>query len=103
MRRVVRCDGIVPQYDVGDREGTPDDIREMRAWLAEHSARPDLDVIAEGETPADDPGAATAAVATWAEAGCTWWLETRWALPHHASERTSEVRVRLESGPPRLL
>jgi alkanesulfonate monooxygenase SsuD/methylene tetrahydromethanopterin reductase-like flavin-dependent oxidoreductase (luciferase family) len=102
MRRVLRCDGIVPQYDVGDREGTPDDIRAMRGWLAEHGARPDLDVIAEGETPADDPHRSTDEVAPWAEAGCTWWLETRWQMPHHASERMAEVRTRLEGGPPRL-
>ena len=102
MRRVLRCDGIVPQYDVGEREGTPDDVSAMRAWLAEHGARPDLDVIAEGETPVDDPHRVSDGVAPWAEAGCTWWLETRWEMPHHAPERMAEVRARLEAGPPRL-
>jgi alkanesulfonate monooxygenase SsuD/methylene tetrahydromethanopterin reductase-like flavin-dependent oxidoreductase (luciferase family) len=102
MRRVLRCDGIVPQYDVGDREGTPDDVRAMRDWLAEHGARPDLDVIAEGETPAHDPHRATDEVAPWAEAGSTWWLETRWEMPHHTPARMAEVRARLEAGPPRL-
>ena len=37
MQRVVRCDGIVPQYPDG-REGSPGDVRELRAWLAEHGA-----------------------------------------------------------------
>jgi len=102
MQRVVRCDGVIPQFDVGDREGTPDDIRAMRSWLLDHGARPDLDVIAEGETPAGDPPGASGVVAPWADAGCTWWLETRWKLPHHSPERMAEVRERLAGGPPRL-
>jgi len=102
MRRVLRCDGIVPQYHLGDREGTPDDIRELRAWLTEHGARPDLDVIAEGETPADDPAAAAAVLRPWTDAGCTWWLETRWEMPHDAAERMQEVRRRLAAGPPAI-
>lgn len=99
MRRVLRCDGIVPQYDLDGREGRPDDVRDMRTWLAEHGARPDLDVIAEGETPGDD-AAAAAAVTPWAAAGCTWWLETRWEMPHDGPERMQEVRHRLAAGPP---
>jgi hypothetical protein len=100
VRRVLRCDGLGPQYDVGDREGAPDDIRALRAWLAEHGARPDLDIIAEGETPAEDPGAARAQVLPWLEAGCTWWLETRWEMPHHSADRMTQVRRRLMAGPP---
>ena len=59
-------------------------------------------MISEGETPTGDPGAAAAIVAPWAEAGCTWWLETRWEMPHHAPERIADVRERLAAGPPRL-
>jgi alkanesulfonate monooxygenase SsuD/methylene tetrahydromethanopterin reductase-like flavin-dependent oxidoreductase (luciferase family) len=100
MLRVLRCDGIIPQYALEGREGTADDIRELRGWLAERGARPGLDVISEGETPAGDKAAAAAAVAPWAEAGCTWWLETRWALPHYTEERMREVQERLTAGPP---
>lgn len=100
MRRVLRCDGIVPQYQVGEREGGPDDVRALRAWLAEHGARPDLDIISEGETPAVDPEAARAIVRPWAETGCTWWLETRWEMPHDSADRMREVRRRLAAGPP---
>jgi Luciferase-like monooxygenase len=112
MRRVLRCDGVVPQFegvegvegveDVEDEEhaGSPDQIREMRRWLFENGARPDIDVIAEGETSTDDPAAARSTVEPWAEAGCTWWLESRWEMPHHAPERFDEVRERLSAGPP---
>jgi hypothetical protein len=44
-----RCDGIIPGH-----AGTPDDIRAMRTWLTDRGAPADLDVLAEGETPADD-------------------------------------------------
>ena len=100
MRRVLRCEGVVPQYQSNDGEGTPDDARSMRTWLTEHGARPDLDVVAQGETPDDDPMAARDLVIPWSEAGCTWWLETRWEMPHHTADRTAHVRERLAAGPP---
>ena len=98
MRRVLRCDGVLPQYQ-GD--ATPDELRALRAWLAERGAAPGLDVVAEGETPAEDRAAAAAQVAPWAEAGATWWLETRWQMPHNSAERLQEVHDRLTAGPPR--
>jgi hypothetical protein len=100
MRRVLRCDGIVPQYDLGNRDATPDDVRSLRAWLIERGARPDLDITTEGETPAGDRATALARVAPWADAGCTWWMETRWAMPHHTEERMREIEQRLAAGPP---
>jgi hypothetical protein len=104
MRRVWRCDGLLPvcMNEQGFRATTPDDIRAMRDWLAAHGGtRPGFDIVMEGETPADNPAAAAASVLLWDEAGCTWWLETRWELPHDAAEKMSEVRARLAAGPPR--
>jgi alkanesulfonate monooxygenase SsuD/methylene tetrahydromethanopterin reductase-like flavin-dependent oxidoreductase (luciferase family) len=104
MRRVLRCDGLLPMCkdEHGSRPTTPDDIRAMRTWLGDHGgARPDFDIIMEGETPAADPAKAAADVAVWADAGCTWWLETRWAMPHDAADRLEQVRERLKAGPPR--
>jgi len=71
MRRVLRCDGIIPQYDLDGRAAGPGDARAAREWLTEHGARPGLDVVAEGGTPADDKAAASARVTPWAQAGCT--------------------------------
>lgn len=96
MRRVLRCEGVVPQYE-GD--ASPERAREVRAWLDSEGAVT-RDVIAEGETPADDAARAAALVAPWSDAGCTWWLETRWEMPHHSRERLAEVRERLRAGPP---
>lgn len=36
----------------------------------------------------------------WAEAGATWWLETRWTLPRDTEEGRRRRRERLEAGPP---
>ncbi len=99
MERVLRCDGVVPQIEVAGRGGTPDDIRDLRAWLSERG-RHDIDVVVDGETPTDDREAAAAHVLPWAEAGSTWWLETRWEMPHESDERMLEIRRRLMSGPP---
>jgi alkanesulfonate monooxygenase SsuD/methylene tetrahydromethanopterin reductase-like flavin-dependent oxidoreductase (luciferase family) len=96
MRRVLRCDGVIPGHT-----GGPADIRAMRTWLTDQGAPPDMDVLAEGETPGDDPAAAWAGVEPWAEAGCTWWMETRWELPHHSPERMRQIRARIAAGPPR--
>jgi alkanesulfonate monooxygenase SsuD/methylene tetrahydromethanopterin reductase-like flavin-dependent oxidoreductase (luciferase family) len=101
MRRAARCDGIVPEYHLDGREPTPDDVRDMRAWLAEHGAHSDIDVIAEGETPAEDPAAARALVEPRAEVGCTWWLETRWQMSAESEVRLDEIHARILAGPPR--
>jgi alkanesulfonate monooxygenase SsuD/methylene tetrahydromethanopterin reductase-like flavin-dependent oxidoreductase (luciferase family) len=95
MRRALRCDGVIPQYR-DEREPGAADARAVRAWLTEHGAADHFDVIADGETPADNPAGAAATVAAWAAAGCTWWLETRWG-----SRET--FRDRLTAGPPRPL
>jgi alkanesulfonate monooxygenase SsuD/methylene tetrahydromethanopterin reductase-like flavin-dependent oxidoreductase (luciferase family) len=100
MRRVIRCDGVVPQFQLLDREPGPEDVRELRTWLVSHGARPDIEIITDGETPAGDRATAAAHVAPWAEAGCTWWIETRWELPHDSPERMEQIRERLLAGPP---
>ena len=104
MRRVLRCDGLVPACmdEHGFRPTTPADIRAMGRWLGEHGGvRPGFDIVIEGQTPGDDPAEAAATVAPWAEAGCTWWIEARWEMPHDSDERMRQVRERLEAGPPR--
>ena len=103
MRRAARCDGVLPEYHdrrLEGREGTPDDVRALRDWLRDNGGRDDIDVVAEGETPADDRGAAAAQVASWAEAGCTWWMETRWGGTGSLDERLRAVDERIAAGPP---
>jgi alkanesulfonate monooxygenase SsuD/methylene tetrahydromethanopterin reductase-like flavin-dependent oxidoreductase (luciferase family) len=100
MRRVLRCDGVIPQYRLSGRAAEPADARAVRNWLTGEGATPDLDVVADGETPAEDPAAARAEVAGWDQAGCTWWLETRWGVQEDLSDRMRAMRERIEAGPP---
>jgi hypothetical protein len=80
MRRVVRYDGLLPAVigEDGNIHGprAPDEIREMKAFIDAH--RPQempFDIVAEGETPIDNPKEATAAIRSWEDAGATWWIE----------------------------
>ncbi|GLY94267.1 LLM class flavin-dependent oxidoreductase [Actinoplanes sp. NBRC 103695] len=95
MRRVLKCDGLIPGH-----EQTPETIRATRAWLTAQGAPADLDILAEGETPADDAEAARAVVRPLTEAGCTWWMETRWEMPHNSDERMTQIIERIAAGPP---
>lgn len=103
MRRVLRCDGLLPVSMGGDglRPTTPEDIVAMRSWLEDNGGtRPGFDVVMEGSTPADNAETAAETVRRWADAGCTWWLESRWESAGGDEQRAAEVRRRLEAGPP---
>jgi hypothetical protein len=104
MDRILRCDGLLPAALALDgdeplwpgarfKRMTPDEIALCRAWLDERGAT-STDIIWEGATPGDDSAAARAVVQPWADAGATWWLESRWA-------DGAEMRTRLRAGPPR--
>jgi len=104
MQRVLRCDGLIPARvgEDGPQEVTPDDVRAMLAWLTERGGnRAGFDVVTEGETPAGDRVAAARTVLPWQQAGCTWWLETRWSDDPGSAGRAAGVPERLAAGPPR--
>ena len=46
------------------------------------------------------PWAAAAQVAALAQAGATWWLETRWGMPDNMPDRVQDMTERLAAGPP---
>jgi alkanesulfonate monooxygenase SsuD/methylene tetrahydromethanopterin reductase-like flavin-dependent oxidoreductase (luciferase family) len=100
MTRALRCEGVVPQYEGFGYDALPEHARAVREWL-DHRGGSQIDVIAQGETPADDSNAAREQVDPWIKAGCTWWLETRWEMPHGSPERMQQVNERLRAGPPR--
>ena len=103
LARALRYDGILPDKlnpDGTRSEMTPDDLRALASYVAEHrgGATTPYDIVMEGETPGDDPTAAVAIVRPWAEAGATWWNESRWG----AMGEPERVRVRIQQGPPRI-
>ena len=103
MRRVLRCDGILPC--VIDQQGqssdlTPDHLRAIKEYVvANRTLTSPFDIVIEGETPGDDPAKATAIAGQWADAGATWWIESRWELARD-SEGLKAVRERILQGPP---
>lgn len=103
LQRALRYDGLLPV--VMDADGvhkpTIDEIRVIRAYADAHRTRESpFDIIAEGETPGDDPAAASAIVSAWEDAGATWWIEALWSAAFN-DEKTNDVITRVEQGPPR--
>ncbi len=104
MQRVLRYDGLLPakiNADGSPGEVTPADILAMKAYIAEHrNQTTPFDIVWEGETPGDNHEQAVSIVRPWAEAGTTWWMESRWGYP--MTVRLDEVRTRIRQGPPRI-
>src|SRR5258708_5090734 len=103
MRRVIRYDGLVPNAldkDGKHRPVTPDDIREMKAFIdKERIDTTPFDIIMEGQTPADDPQKAADIIRQWQDAGVTWWLESMWHT-QGKPDGLETLRKRIQQGPP---
>jgi hypothetical protein len=103
MRRVLRCDGLLP--DKRDGSGTPltpDDLRAMKAFVdQERAATTPFEIVIEGQTPGGNREAAAAQLSPWRDAGMTWWLENVWLAPHEQG-RLEGMRERIAQGPPLL-
>ena len=105
LRRALRWDGIMPIKRNADGTYmdllTPDDLRALRAYVAEHRGPEPYDIVYEGESPGDDPGRAAATVLPYADAGATWWIESVWASPWERGGLAG-MRARIHQGPPRI-
>jgi len=105
MRRVLRCDGVLPIKMDANRamsDMTPDDLRAMKAYIDERrTLTTPFDIIMEAETPGDDPQQAAAIVRPLAEVGMTWWLEAVWGTPE-TNGGIEGMRARIKQGPPRV-
>ena len=99
MARALRYDGLLPavRAETGQwRTTTPEDIREMKTYIAaRRTATTPFEIVVEGKTPGDDPVAAAAMVQPWADAGATWWVEAMWE-----AENLDAVQERIRQGPP---
>ena len=73
MRRVLRCDGILPVKMTAEGISytiTPEDIRSIKAFVDERRELPTpFNIVMERETPGDDSAKASAIVIPLAEAG----------------------------------
>jgi alkanesulfonate monooxygenase SsuD/methylene tetrahydromethanopterin reductase-like flavin-dependent oxidoreductase (luciferase family) len=97
FRRAARWDGIIPTGRFGTP--SPDDIRQMCAYIASHrTATTPFEVAFQGR--ANDVAVAERStyVTEYANAGVTWWLEQVW--PDVA---LAEVQSIIDQGPPSLI
>lgn len=105
MQRALRWDGIIPAKMLENgsfADMAPADIQEMKTFIEQRrSQTTNFDIVMEGETPGDDPTAATAMLQPLAQAGMTWWLEAVWASPEIKGGVAGMVK-RIRQGPPHL-
>ena len=99
MARAATWDGILPSLSAKFAQPTPADLKEIRTWMDDHRSndRP-YDVILEGVSPGNHPAWTEETLRPLAEAGATWWIESRWEAPNDVETLIARVR----QGPPRL-
>ena len=101
LARAARWDGIIVSDMTGgeDQELTPGAVANVAQWMAEHrESKAPFDIITEGATSGTDHAADRAKLAPLAEAGATWFIESRW----EEGETAQTVLQRIRLGPPRL-
>lgn len=100
MRRILKCDGLLPQKmnSKGEfEEVTPEDLRQMKAYIdANRTLTTPFDIVAEGKTDSLDRSQVRDKLHEWMDVGATWWIEGLW----EAAEEQAAARLR--QGPPKL-
>lgn len=98
MARAARWDGVVLQRTGSAEPLTPADVAEAVAWIAEHrtAGMAGYDVVVQDVLP-DDAGAAHDHAAAFAQAGATWFIDSRWDAATATPERLLAV---VRQGPP---
>ncbi|HLV98258.1 MAG TPA: LLM class flavin-dependent oxidoreductase [Ktedonobacterales bacterium] len=96
FRRAAQFDGVYPQQR--GHALMPEDFRAVLAFIqTQRTHTTPFEALAYGLTSGSDHAADAAQVASFAQAGATWWLE------HFAPQHTVEqVRARIRVGPPQL-
>ena len=100
LARATRWDGVIPSIAAHPFErATPDELTEVMAWIRERrQGDGPFDVVLEGVSPANDPDWVDANLRPLADAGATWWIESRWEAPNDVGTLMERIR----QGPPRL-
>ncbi len=100
MRRVLKCDGLLPEKmgrDGKSEEITPADIQAIKAYVdANRTLTTPFDIIAGGKTGGLARAQLQETLLPWQEAGATWWIEGLW----DGTEAQTIERIR--RGPPEL-
>ena len=100
MRRVLRCDGLLPEkmtLDGQPGDVQPEDLCQMKAYIeANRSLTTPFDFVMTGTILDLSRIQMLEKLEPWSKAGATWWLESPYGLPD------DEVVARLRHGPPSL-
>jgi hypothetical protein len=100
MQRALKCDGVLPEKrgpDGKPEETTPQDIREMKAFVdANRTLTTPFDIVVSGKTDGKDKAQQRDKLLPWSEAGVTWWIEGLWGEPEDV------VNERIRQGPPQI-
>jgi alkanesulfonate monooxygenase SsuD/methylene tetrahydromethanopterin reductase-like flavin-dependent oxidoreductase (luciferase family) len=98
FRRAARWDGVIPLKSSGDNLLTPEEVVELREFIASQRTSADpFDVAIIQWTDPSDPKGSAEKVSAYARAGTTWWLEGLY-MQRNSME---ELRRRIRVGPPR--
>jgi probable F420-dependent oxidoreductase len=99
FRRAARWDGVIPLKLSGDNLLTPQDVAEVRDFIrSERTSNEPFDIAIINWTGLADPKAAVEKVASYAEVGTTWWLESLYTL----QDSLDGLRRRIRLGPPKM-
>lgn len=98
MGRAIRWDGAIPSMRSDPfKEVTPEDAAEVKAWVDAHrTAQGPFDIVTEGRSQPDVASAER--IGKLADAGFTWWIESRWEV---ATDTPESLLERIRQGPPR--
>jgi alkanesulfonate monooxygenase SsuD/methylene tetrahydromethanopterin reductase-like flavin-dependent oxidoreductase (luciferase family) len=99
FRRAARWDGVIPLKQSGDNLLTPQDVMEVRDFIrGERTINEPFDIAIISWTDPSDPKAAIEKVASYAQAGTTWWLESLYMQQNSLEDLRRRIRI----GPPKM-
>jgi alkanesulfonate monooxygenase SsuD/methylene tetrahydromethanopterin reductase-like flavin-dependent oxidoreductase (luciferase family) len=101
MQRALKCDGVIVEKvnsEGQSQEPTPEDIRELNAYVQANRSRPGpFDIVLDGQTTGMEVDQIQDKFLALADAGLTWWVEGMW-------EKTiAQAAERIRQGPPSRL
>jgi len=101
LARSARWDGIIAtDMSADDSEGEidPSAVSNIKEWMVNHHTETSpFDIIVDGVTDGNAIGTTPSKLQPLAEAGATWWIESRW----DDQETPETLFERIRQGPPR--
>lgn len=104
MHRALRYDGIIPTIadpNNGMRNPEAEEIPMIKKYVdAKRSSKKNFEIVVEGRNLPDDEAKARESVRSWAEAGATWYIATKWSAMDDPKLMDKFLST-IKKGPPR--